>query len=90
MFYNFGEAQVEHLHLKVTGREMQAPMEGLLFPKFRILGEKSLCFFFFFKMTIITIEIFNRPLESLLPSAGAQSWCYKEEVHRQIARRRVL
>ena len=46
VFYNFGEAQVEHLHLKVTGREMQAPMEGLLFPKFRILGEKSLCFFF--------------------------------------------
>ena len=90
MFYNFGEDQVEHLHLKVTGREMQAPMEGLLFPKFRILGKKNLCFFFFFKMAIIIIEIFNRPLELLLPSAGAQSWCYKKEVYRQIARRRAL
>jgi len=54
---------------------------------------KKVCvclFVCFFKMTIITIEIFNRPLELLLPSAGAQSWCYKKEVHRQIARRRAL
>lgn len=34
-------------------------------------------------MVIIIIDIFYRPLELLLPSAGDQPQCYKKEVYRE-------
>ena len=54
----FPEDQIVHLHLKGTGREMQASPRRTFVP---LRSE-----FFFFKMGIIIIAIFIKPLDALL------------------------